>query len=62
MEKLNPAYASALVTEAIKSGAIKLRGPARSGQVSDAIDDAAIDAAYILKLITDLTEGQQQPS
>ena len=62
MEKLDMAFASQLVLEAIKSGSIKLHGSTRSSQLTDATLDAAVDAAYLLKLMTDLVDGSQKPS
>lgn len=62
MKKLTSQYVSTLVLEAIKSGSIKLRGPAGAGTTQAAIENAEIDAAYLLKLFDDLAIRRQTES
>ena len=54
METLNEGQALALVVEAIKSGAIKLQGPAGSSDKAGAERAGECDATYVLSLLTKL--------
>ena len=64
MEKrLNARAALDLITAALQSGSIKLRGNTNAGDVESAQELADMDAAYLNMLVTRLTgENVNQPA